>query len=63
MNDRRNHGRGADGERNVNAKLRFSQVMDIRRRTLTKSDVKQLAIELGVRPAAIWSVVKGKSWR
>jgi hypothetical protein len=63
MADRRKHGRGANGERNVRAKLTLAQVSDLRKRALTKGEMKQLAIKLGVRPATIQKIVRGKSWR
>lgn len=63
MADRRQHGRGANGERNVRAKLTLKQVLDIRAHALTKSDIQRLAITLGVRVITIQKILSGKSWR
>ena len=63
MADRRKHGHGNDGERNPKAKLTFTQVLEIRRRAWTKSEMKQEATDLGVRPTTIQNIVSGKSWR
>jgi len=62
MADRRRHGRGADGERNVRAKLTLAQVLDIRKRALTRGDMKQLALTLGVRPRTIQNILNGRRW-
>ncbi len=62
MADRRIHGRGANGERNVRAKLTLAQVLEIRSRARTKSDIKQVATDLGVHPSTIQNILEGRRW-
>lgn len=63
MADRRKHGRGANGARNVRAKLTHAQVLDLLKQALTRADMKHLAITLGVRPSTIQNIFAAKSWR
>ena len=61
--DKRKHGTLLTGERNNRAKLTAAQVEDIRAMHRNGALGKDIAAAMGVTPANVSCILKGKTWR